>query len=94
MKEDKLINSLAARTSVSRELAEQMMNELIDIIIETVSEGENVKIDKFGTFQCKKGIERQGRNVKTGEILVIPSPHSVAFVAAKPFVNKLNRSGE
>jgi DNA-binding protein HU-beta len=94
MKEEELINALSERTSVPKELADRMINTLVDIIIETVSDGKKVKIDKFGIFERRSRSERQGRNPKTGEILIIPATHAVAFLSAEPFDKKLNSSGQ
>ena len=43
MKEEELIYALSERTSVSKELAEQMINTVVDIIMETVSDGKKVR---------------------------------------------------
>jgi nucleoid DNA-binding protein len=48
MKEEELANMLSQSLSVSIELAEQMINTFADILMETVSSGEKVKIDKLG----------------------------------------------
>lgn len=93
MKEEELINALSERTSVSKELAEQMINSLVDIIIETVVDGKKVKIDKFGIFERRSRGERQGRNPNTGEIFIIPGTRSVAFLSAESFDKRLNGLG-
>jgi DNA-binding protein HU-beta len=94
MKEEELIHTLSERTSISKELAGQLINSLVDIVVETVSVGKKVKIDKFGTFERRSRSERQGRNPKTGEILVIPATHAVVFLSAEPFDQKLNSLGQ
>jgi DNA-binding protein HU-beta len=94
MKEEELVHTLSEKTSISKELAEQIMNSLVDIIMETVSVGKKVKIDKFGTFERRSRSERQGRNPKTGEIFIIPATHAVTFLSAEPFDEKLNSPGQ
>jgi DNA-binding protein HU-beta len=94
MKEEALIKALSERTSVSKELAAQLINSLVDIIIKTVSEGKKVKIDRLGTFERRSRAERQGRNPKTGEIIIIPGTHAVAFLSAESFDEKLNSTGQ
>ena len=46
MKEEELIDPICKRTSVSKELAEQFLDTLVDIVVETVSDGKKVKIKK------------------------------------------------
>jgi DNA-binding protein HU-beta len=58
--------------------------------VETVSDGKKVKINKFGIFERRSRSAREGRNPKTGEIMIIPGTHAVVFSPAEPFVEKLN----
>jgi DNA-binding protein HU-beta len=90
MKEEELVNSICKRTSVSKELAEQFLDTLVDILVETVSDGKKVKIDRLGTFERRSRDTREGRNPKTGEIMIIPETHAVVFSPAEPFAEKVN----
>jgi hypothetical protein len=57
MKEEELIYALSERTSVPKELADQMINTLVDIIMETVSDGKKVKIDRFGILNAAQDLK-------------------------------------
>jgi DNA-binding protein HU-beta len=94
MKEEELVHAISEKNSISKELAEQIMNSLVDIIMETVSVGKKVKIDKFGTFERRSRASREGRNPKTGETIIFPSTHAVVFMSAAPFDEKLNSSDQ
>jgi DNA-binding protein HU-beta len=89
MKEAELIHLISERTSFSEEVVGEMMQALVDVIIETVSVGKKVKIDRLGMFERRSRLPRQGRNPLTGEILDIPGTHLAAFSAAETFAERV-----
>lgn len=59
--------------------ARKSIELIIEIIKETLAEGESVKITGFGTFNVKKKHARRGRNPQTGEDLEISARRVVTF---------------
>lgn len=53
--------------------------------MEAVSKGEKVSLVGFGNFEPRQRKEREGRNPKTGETLMIPATTVPAFSAGKGF---------
>jgi DNA-binding protein HU-beta len=64
----------------------------LDVIIETVVEGDDVLLVGFGRFGSKNRAERMERNPKMGETLVIKAKTHPTFKAGEAFVDALNSS--
>ena len=73
------------------EIVEATVDELLDLIKETVWSGEEVKFREFGKFYLKRGAPRKGRNPKTGKVMEIPERVFPAFKVGKGFKNYGNR---
>lgn len=64
---------------------------LFDVVQDTLADGDKISIVGFGTFDVKSRGERQGKNPKTGEPLVIPASKTPHFKAGKNFKERVNR---
>lgn len=63
--------------------AHRVVEAVFDIIMKTMSRGEDVAISGFGTFRIAKRAARMGRNPKTGEPIQIPASVKPKFRAGK-----------
>ncbi len=63
--------------------AERAVEALFDVIVKTMSRGEEVAIAGFGTFRVAKRAAREGRNPKTGEKIMIKASVKPKFRAGK-----------
>ncbi len=73
-----IINHLSNRTSFSINLSKKLINDLIEIIIENIKDG-NFNLKNLGTFKLLYKNERLGRNPKTGDVHVISKRKAVSF---------------
>ena len=73
------------------DVVEVTVEELLDLIKETVWKGEAVSIRNFGKFYLKKAVPRVARNPKTGEPVQIPERFVPAFKVGKGFKNYKRR---
>ena len=55
----------------SKKEAADIVENVLDIMKDTLARGEKVKISNFGTFTVQSKRKRRGRNPKTGEDTVI-----------------------
>ena len=60
-----------------------VVNETFDKITRLLNDGEEVRINEFGTFSTAARPERQGRNPATGEPTTIKASTAVKFKASK-----------
>ena len=57
-----------------------------------LSDGEKVRIDKFGNFEVRERAERKGRNPQTGKEITITAKKSPVFKAGKGLKEKVNKA--
>jgi integration host factor subunit alpha len=81
----RLIDVVYKETGVTRSEATLIFDVMLEAISKLLKQDGEVKINKFGTFSCKRKAERVGRNPKTGQEVKIPAHNSVAFKPATNF---------
>lgn len=84
MTKDGLAEALMKAVGIeSKAQAKRTVEAVIDIIIKTMSRGEEVAIAGFGTFRVAKRAARMGVNPKTGEKIHIAASVKPKFRAGK-----------
>ena len=76
---------LADRCNITKKNAGEVFDQFIDIIQETVTEGEKVAFVGFGSWEARLRKQREGRNPKTNEKMIIPATRVPVFTAGQPF---------
>jgi integration host factor subunit alpha len=74
-----LANEVYQKVGISRVEASDIVELLLETLKATLAEGETVKIAGFGTFLVRKKGARKGRNIKTGEVILIAPRKVVTF---------------
>ena len=90
MNKQQLVAQLSIKSEISKKDAEKHITNLFDIIMETTSSGENVKIVGFGGFEKKPtkgstGIIRFGD--RKGETWTSEDSFKVGFKVGKEFAD-------
>ncbi len=85
MNKGELVKAVAERTKITLKEADAVITAVFEEIQETVANGEKVTLVGFGTFEARKRAEREGRNPKTNEKMLIPATVAPAFSAGKTF---------
>ena len=62
-----LTEAVYQEVGLSRNESADLLESVLDMIAETLSKDETVKISSFGSFSVRQKGERIGRNPKTGE---------------------------
>ncbi|AIE74635.1 MULTISPECIES: HU family DNA-binding protein [Cyanophyceae] len=75
--------------SITKKEVDAVISAAIDCIMEVVAEGEKVTLVGFGSFEARERKEREGRNPKTGDKMLIPATKVPAFSAGKMFKDKV-----
>ena len=83
MTKQRLIETLAAETTMTKRQVEQVLMTFVDIVERTVATGEKVSVTGFGTFDLGKRAARRGVNPQTGEEIHIPEMAMPRFRAGK-----------
>lgn len=85
MNKAQLIDKLSQKTDFTRTDAETLLDATLEIIQESVADGNDVKLVGFGVFDRSVRKERRGRNPKTGMSLTIPETTVPRFRPGKEF---------
>lgn len=80
---------VAETMGISKMQSQELVKKVFFTIRDALEAGENVQIADFGVFKIRETAERNGRNPKTGESLVIPAKKVVKFSATKDLKDSL-----
>lgn len=83
MNKSELINAIAEKANLTKADAARALDAFIDSVADALKQGEPVTLIGFGTFTVKERRERQGRNPRTGEPMVIKAAKIPAFKPGK-----------
>ena len=85
-----LINAVYMQIGFSKNISENLLDDILTTMIETLQENRKIKISKFGTFTLRSKKSRIGRNPKTKEKKIITDRDVVLFKPSKEFKNHVN----
>lgn len=74
---------------LTKKEVKHVVDELLDTVMETVAEGDEVRFSGFGKFQAVRRAPRTGRNPVTGAPMPISSSISPKFLPGKRFKENL-----
>lgn len=85
-----MVELVYERVGVSKREAARIVENMFDILKETLEKGENVKISGFGSFNIQHKKPRRGRNPQTGEEITISARRVLSFKASNVLREQLN----
>lgn len=83
MNKSELISAVAEKASLSKKDSEAAVSAVLDVISDTLAQGEEVRLVGFGSFEVKHRKERMGLNPKTKTAVPIPATKVPAFKPGK-----------
>ena len=92
MKKAQLVDALTDRQNLPRQQVETLVDDLIEVISETLASGDRVDIRGFGAFVVKESAARTGRNPQTGEPIEIAARKVPAFRVGKELKDRVNQA--
>ena len=87
MNKSELVEAIAAEAEIDKNAAEQALKATLNVITDTVANGEKVTLPGFGTFERRDRAARQGRNPQTGDTIKIAKKKVPAFKPGSAFKN-------
>ena len=78
MNKSSLIDALAKKMNIHRQLSEFIVNSIFDDMTEALMRGEGIEIRGFGSFSIREYKAYTGRNPKTGERIKV-QPKKLPF---------------
>jgi integration host factor subunit beta len=95
MTKSELIERIARKqTQFSQKDVELAVNQILDSMIESLSEGDRIEIRGFGSFSLHYRKARMGRNPKTGEKVALSEKRVPHFKPGKALRDRVNASRE
>jgi len=89
-----LADSIHNQLGLHKNQSVQVLESILEIIKNTLENGEDVMITGFGKFYVKEKRKRRGRNPATGEDLMLRSRRVVRFKCSSILRDKINRGGK
>ena len=83
MNKSELISAVAEKAALSKKDSEAAVSAILDVISDTLAQGEEVRLVGFGSFEVKHRKERMGLNPKTKTAVPIPATKVPAFKPGK-----------
>tara|TARA_Y100001936_G_C15625126_1_gene433657 strand:+ start:176 stop:469 length:294 start_codon:yes stop_codon:yes gene_type:complete len=87
-----IINSIYMQLGYSKKLIENILEDIFEILLESLNEKGKVKISNFGTFILRNKKARVGRNPKTKEEAIISQRNVILFKPSKFLKDKINNA--
>lgn len=91
MNKTELISAVAEKTGLSKKDSEAAVSAAIDVITESLAQGEKVQLVGFGSFEVKTRAARVGRNPRTLAEIKIPASKLPMFKAGKALKDTVSK---
>ncbi|WP_075536326.1 integration host factor subunit alpha [Candidatus Pelagibacter communis] len=85
-----LVNLIYMQLGFSKQIATNLIDDLLSTILNNIKNEQKLKLSKFGTFSIRQKKSRIGRNPKTKETKIISSRNVVLFKPSKEFREFIN----
>jgi len=91
---EKIINSIYNQVGLSKSQSRVVVEKLLEIMKDSLVNGENILISGFGKLVVRDKSERRGRNPQTTEDLQLRARRVVVFKTSGVLRNKINHSSK
>lgn len=89
-----LVNIIAVKSKQSSTKVEVIVNTLMEVVKESVAQGDTLYLRGFGNFQIKHRPERKARNIRKNEVITVPAHDFPVFKASKEFAGHVRAMSE
>lgn len=89
MSKKDFVEALAKRTGETKKRAEELVNDFLETVEESLANGDSVQFVGWGAFTVVQRAERKGINPQTKEEMTIPARKAVKFKVGKGLAEKV-----
>ncbi|MBD2530060.1 HU family DNA-binding protein [Nostoc flagelliforme FACHB-838] len=89
MNKGELVDTVAAKTNITKKQTDEIISAFLSVVTQAVANGEKITLVGFGSFERRERSEREGRNPKTNEVIIIPATRVPVFSPGKQFREKV-----
>ena len=90
MNKNEFIDAVAKSADLTKKDSERAVNAIIDVIKDSLRDGDEIRIMGFGTFEVSQRNAKQGRNPRTGEKIDIKASKAPRFRPGKALKDAVN----
>ena len=87
-----IVDQIQENIGYSRKRSSDLVENLIEIIKDTIGTGEDVLVSGFGKFCVKEKGSRKGRNPATGDDMMLEQRKVVTFKCSSVLRDKINEN--
>lgn len=87
-----IVSEISEKTGVEKVAVQRTIEEFMNSVKKSISNGNNVYLRGFGSFIVKTRAEKTGRNISKNQSIIIPAHNIPAFKPAKTFVEAVKKS--
>ncbi|MEE0978273.1 MAG: HU family DNA-binding protein [Muribaculaceae bacterium] len=80
-----IVNEIAKTKGLPKEMVLQTIEAFMDVVKDSLANGENVYLRGFGSFILKTRSEKTARNISKNTTIIIPEHRIPAFKPADTF---------
>lgn len=91
MGKPEFIKAVAEMADVSQVEAKKVIDAALEVITQSLEQGEAVQFVGFGSFRLAERTARTGRNPQTGEALEVPASKFVTFRTGNVLKERINK---
>lgn len=86
-----IIDEVSRKTGVTREAVQAVINEAIDIVADSVCDGEPIYIRGLFTLSVVKRAQKPTRNITKGETIISPAHYAPHAKFSKEICDKVKK---
>lgn len=90
MKKVEFVDAVAEKTGLTKADSARAIDAVFATITDVLVAGDKLSLVGFGTFGVSSRKEREGRNPRTGETVVIPARKAVTFKPGTALKDAIN----
>ena len=90
MTKAELIAQVAEKSELSKKGAEKAIAAVVSSVTDALVAGDKVQLVGFGTFEVRDRKEKESKNPRTGEKIIVPAKKAPAFKPGKALKDAVN----
>ncbi len=87
-----IVNEIAKSTGLDKALVLTTVERFMEVVKDSLSNGENVYLRGFGSFIIKPRSEKTARNISKKTTIIIPEHKIPAFKPARVFMDEVKNA--
>ena len=84
-----IVNEISKTTGIEKGAVLETVEKFMEVVKDSLANGENVYLRGFGSFIIKKRSEKTASNISKNTTIIIPEHNIPAFKPAKVFMEEV-----